>query len=67
MVFRACRRDLVVIVLVLDLGRIPQAADYFEWGGYHYEVVDMDGFRVDKILVLPVPQEDRQAGDQAGV
>ncbi len=49
------------------LGRIPQTSDHFEWGGYHYEVVDMDGFRVDKILVLPVPQDDQQAGNQTGI
>lgn len=33
------------------LGRIPTAADRVEWGGYSFEVMDMDGRRVDKILV----------------
>jgi putative hemolysin len=33
------------------LGRIPSAADRFEWGGLHFEVIDMDGKRVDKVLV----------------
>lgn len=33
------------------LGRIPSAADSFDWGGMHFEVMDMDGFRVDKVLV----------------
>lgn len=33
------------------LGRIPTTADRVEWGGFHFEVVDMDGRRVDKILV----------------
>jgi len=33
------------------LGRIPRPADHFEWGDYIFEVVDMDGFRVDKVLV----------------
>jgi putative hemolysin len=36
------------------LGRIPSASDHFEWSGLHFEVVDMDGFRVDKVLVLPL-------------
>jgi putative hemolysin len=35
------------------LGRIPMAADYFEWQGMRVEVVDMDGNRVDKVLVVP--------------
>jgi putative hemolysin len=33
------------------LGRVPRAADHFEWGGMRFEVVDMDGRRVDKVLV----------------
>jgi putative hemolysin len=38
--------------LVIDrLGRIPTAGDRFEWGGFSFEVVDMDGLRVDKVLV----------------
>ena len=32
-------------------GRIPSAADRFEWGGLSFEVVDMDGRRVGKVLV----------------
>ena len=35
------------------LGRVPRAADHFEWGGLRFEVVDMDGRRVDKVLVAP--------------
>lgn len=33
------------------LGRIPTAGDQFKWCGYTFEVVDMDGLRVDKVLV----------------
>ena len=37
---------------VIDqIGRVPAVADRFESGGYSYEVVDMDGRRVDKVLV----------------
>ena len=35
------------------LGRIPAAGDTLEWQGYLIEVVDMDGFRVDKVIVHP--------------
>ncbi|MBA3248339.1 MAG: CBS domain-containing protein, partial [Pyrinomonadaceae bacterium] len=41
--------------VMLRLGRIPAAADHFEWGGLRFEVMDMDGNRVDKILVAPAP------------
>ena len=37
------------------LERIPREADHFEWQGYRFEVVDMDGKRVDKLLVTPIP------------
>jgi putative hemolysin len=35
------------------LGRIPSIGDRVEWGGLSLEVVDMDGRRVDKVLVVP--------------
>jgi len=40
------------------LGRVPQPADNFDWNSYRFEVMDMDGRRVDKVLVttLPKPQ-----------
>lgn len=33
------------------LGRIPRAGDAFDWNDWHIEVMDMDGRRVDKILM----------------
>ena len=36
------------------LGRIPRTADTFEYGGFTFEVVDMDGRRVDKVMVTRV-------------
>lgn len=31
--------------------RVPTEGDCFEWNGYKFEVMDMDGRRVDKVLV----------------
>jgi putative hemolysin len=36
---------------MLALGRVPRIGDVFERGGYRFEVVDMDGNRVDRVLV----------------
>lgn len=36
---------------VMRLGRLPRVGDAFEWGGYRFEVVDMDGNRIDKMLI----------------
>jgi putative hemolysin len=41
--------------MMTHLGRIPAAADHFVWNGLRFEVVDMDGFRVDKILISKAP------------
>ena len=41
--------------VMLHMGRIPQAADLFEWNSLRFEVMDMDGKRVDKILVTTIP------------
>jgi putative hemolysin len=39
--------------VITHLGRIPSPADHFEWQGMRFEVMDMDGNRVDKVLVIP--------------
>ncbi len=33
------------------LGRLPRAGDRVEWGDYRFEIVDMDGNRIDKVLI----------------
>jgi putative hemolysin len=35
------------------LGEIPSAGDNFEWADWRFEVADMDGYRVDKVLATP--------------
>jgi putative hemolysin len=37
------------------LGRVPKAGDRFEWRDWVFEVVDMDGRRIDKLAVTPPP------------
>lgn len=52
--------------LVMDqLGSIPSPADTFTWSTFRFEVLDMDGIRIDKVLVSPLtPGEDPdQCGD----
>ena len=40
--------------IMYKLGRIPKEGDIINYGMYQFEVVDMDGKRVDKILVKKV-------------
>jgi putative hemolysin len=41
--------------VMMQLGRIPQPADAFEWNGLCFEVMEMDDKRVDKVQVSSVP------------
>lgn len=43
--------------VIFMLGRVPATADRVEWGGFTFEVVDMDRTRVDKLLVTAPPPE----------
>ncbi len=40
------------------LGRIPEAGDVLLWHGLRFEVLDMDGNRIDKVLAMPLPDEE---------
>jgi putative hemolysin len=44
-------------LVLAQLLRIPVAGDNFTAGGYRFEVMDMDGNRIDKVLVRPESQE----------
>ncbi len=38
-------------MVMAQFGRIPQVGELFTWRGFRFEVVDLDGARIDKILV----------------
>jgi putative hemolysin len=45
--------------LVLDrMGTIPHAGDKCNWDDFIFEVLDMDGNRIDKILVTRAPARE---------
>ena len=47
-----------------QLGKIPSVGDSFDWNDFHFEIVDMDGLRIDRIFVNriektePSPESD---------
>ncbi|MDH5540800.1 MAG: hemolysin family protein [Rhizobacter sp.] len=57
------RYNTLAGMIMLLLGRLPRSTDAVEWEGWRFEVVDLDGKRVDKVLasVLPVPTEAQDA------
>jgi putative hemolysin len=43
--------------IMAKIGSIPSESQHFEWKGLRFEVVDMDGMRVDKILVSQIKHQ----------
>ena len=48
--------------VMMYLERTPKTGDVFTWNNFLFEVVDMDGYRVDKVLITPVPAEVEKSG-----
>jgi len=47
--------------LILDqLKHIPTTGERLQWGGFGFEIVDMDGARIDKILITRIPEDPAQ-------
>ncbi len=43
--------DTLAGFILHELKRIPSTGDTFEWRGFTFEIIDMDGQRIDKVLV----------------
>ncbi|NUZ06768.1 hemolysin family protein [Piscinibacter koreensis] len=56
------RYNTLAGMIMLLLGRLPETADSVEWEGWRFEVVDLDGKRVDKVLATALPKETAEAG-----
>ena len=54
--------DTLAGFILHELKRIPVTGDTFEWRGFTFEIVDMDGQRIDKVLVQ-ISDEIRQDMD----
>jgi putative hemolysin len=48
------RYNTLAGMVMLLLGRLPRTADSVEWEDWRFEVVDLDGKRVDKVLASPL-------------
>ncbi len=43
--------DTLAGFVLHELERIPKTGDTFDWRGFEFEIIDMDGQRIDKLLV----------------
>ncbi len=50
--------ETVAGFMLAVLDRIPERGEAVNWDGWRFEVVDMDGLRIDQVLVEEAPQED---------
>ncbi len=44
--------------MIKRLEKMPRTGDKFEWDGYIFEVIDMDGKRIDEVLATPVKKAE---------
>lgn len=54
-------------MVIAHFGRIPHAGEFFEWSTWRIEVVDLDGPRIDKLLLHRRPKlQDGDVDDDSG-
>ncbi|WP_266171248.1 hemolysin family protein [Dyella subtropica] len=51
-------------MVMAALGHIPQTGEVFAWQGIRFEVVDLDGARIDKLLITPARRIDLADDEQ---
>jgi putative hemolysin len=44
--------------VLTNFGSIPKVGDHFNWRGLRFEIVDMDGNRIDRIIVTDVSDKE---------
>ncbi|WP_236685964.1 hemolysin family protein [Pseudoxanthomonas suwonensis] len=48
---------------IAHFGRIPNVGEYFDWAGWRIEIVDLDGARIDKLLLRRLRPHDGDDSD----
>ena len=51
-------------MVMTALGHVPQTGEVFAWHGIRFEVIDLDGARIDKLLVMPAPSMELSDDEQ---
>jgi putative hemolysin len=60
------RYNTLAGMIMLLLGRLPEETDAVEWEGWRFEVVDLDGKRVDKVLASALAPQAVAVAQSAG-
>ncbi|PAT38376.1 hemolysin family protein [Vandammella animalimorsus] len=56
--------DTMAGFLMVMLRRIPRRTDSVNWGGYKFEVMDVDSYRIDQVLVTRLCAEGQEPKEQ---
>lgn len=51
-------------MMMLLTGRLPHEGDHVNWEQWRFEIVDMDGKKIDKVLATSIPGTPHAAGQQ---
>jgi magnesium and cobalt exporter, CNNM family len=49
--------------LLWELGHLPKVGERLDWKNLRFEVVDMDGRRIDRVLISTLPEHQAVGGD----
>jgi putative hemolysin len=55
--------DTLAGFILHQLERIPKAGEVLDWKNFTFEVMDMDGHRIDKVLVTVHPEKTGEPGE----
>ena len=47
------------------LRRVPRRTDSVSWKGFKFEVLDVDSYRIDQVMVSRLPSSDSAAAPQS--
>lgn len=56
--------DTLAGFILHELERIPSAGEVLEWKNFVFEIMDMDGHRIDKVLVTVKPEPGSEEGQE---
>ena len=52
-------------LILWQIERVPAVGEHIDYGGYRFEVVDMDGRKIDKVLAAPLTQPCNESEESA--
>ncbi|HMU46896.1 MAG TPA: hemolysin family protein [Chitinophagaceae bacterium] len=59
--------DTLAGFILHELEHIPKPGETFEWKDFKFEIIDMDGHRIDKVLVTLSPELIEELEEDSGV